>query len=343
MKILFAAGDPGGANAVVPVAAAFLARYDEVMALVNPLARAIFAAHNIPISDTTEMSSDPLDTIVDRFAPDCIVTSTSVGESMDKELIRRFKDIIPCVGVVDFWSNYSQRFSNPDTHDLVYVPNVICVVDELMRDEMIADGFSSNQIVVTGNPHFDHFADAITCAGENAREILFISQPLRDQARVPGFVPLPFDEHTALMHLIASVARLGHDYRISIRLHPKENPHSFDTYSSEFVSLATSATLEQAISRAGLIVGMLSPVLIQARAAGKSVLSYEPGLMTGDPLVSNRLGITTRVSSPAELDTAVAMYASGITSETLNDVRSVWPIGATERVLDVVLAQCLKK
>ena len=323
MKILAAAHDPGGANAVVPVLAELMRRGHEVVALAEGPAREIFSAQGVPLGDCAQ--------------PALVLVGTSAGESIDKKVTARMRGV-PTVAVLDFWSNYWQRFSSLGVKDFKYLPDLVCVIDDIAKQEMIAEGFPAEKLVVTGNPHFDHFADGITNEGEDSSRILFISQPWHDTAALLGSAPPAHDEYAALETFVTAIKVLPAQYHLSLRLHPRDLAGKYDTYMSERVRLAPEATLEEALSGSGLILGIASPVLMQAAAAGKKVLSYEPATEALDPMVSNRAGVTTRISTPEELASALQAYAAGKWPFVTKPLREVWPAGATNRVADAALA-----
>jgi len=332
MRILFSAHDAGGAHAIVPVVVALKAAGVDVIVRADGPAADICASRGIATSTRTAFAE----------GADAYIFGTSAGETIEKAIFLSVQGRMPTVAVLDYWSNYAVRFSRRD-RDFAYLPDRICVMDDIARDEMIAEGFDPARIVVTGNPHFDHFADAITSDREDAKRLLFISQPLSVMAREPGYAAYPFDEFTALADVVAACKIVLPEYRLAIRSHPKERAGKYKRVLDDRVALAKEATLEQALSRSGLIVGMNSVVLLQAVAAGKPVLSYEPGLKGPDPLVSNRLGVTRSVHSSAELADALERYASGTLPVPERSMRDVWPPGATERVVEAALSLIREK
>lgn len=305
MKVLVAAQDPGGRNAIAPVIEALRARGEEVSE--------------------------------DIQRPDMILAGTSAGDSPDKRAIASLPSV-PSIAVLDFWSNYWQRFSSLGEKDFAYLPTRVCVMDMIAQEEMLAEGFPADRIVVTGNPHFDRFADAITSDHEDRCRILFVSQPVREAANLPGFTKIGSDEYDALRDVAMCLKALPEEYYLSLRLHPKEPADKYASMLDSRIRRANEETLEDAISVSGLVVGLFSPVLMQAAAAGKKVLSYEPVLFGLDMLVSNRVGVTTRIESPSALQDACIAYASGEWPFHTKPLRSVWPMGATERVVQEVYA-----
>ncbi|MDO8553032.1 MAG: hypothetical protein Q7S01_05955 [bacterium] len=330
MKVLFSAKDAGGANAIAPVIAALSLEGAGLRGVLSGPAQDIFAATHIQFS--VEMAGPA----------DIFIAGTSAGDSPDKNIMRELGET-PSLYVLDFWLNYWQRFSTIGKKDFAFLPTRICVMDDVAKEEMIAEGFSAERLIVTGNPHFDHFADAILREGEETERILFISQPLSSVANIPGFSPISYDEYDTLKDILRALETLPEQYYVSLRLHPKELPDKYAEYLGPRVRMASERTLEEAISGAGLIIGISSPVLIQAVAGGKKVLSYEPALFGKDPLVSNRAGVTTRIESKEKLFDAFTAYARGEWPFTTRSLREVWPAGATERVVEAVHALVPKK
>lgn len=321
MKILVSAQDPGGTNSVLPVATELIRLGHEVVAEAEGVARDMFTTRSISLGTFSD--------------PAVVLLGTSGGESVEKRVTRDMRSKAPTVAVLDFWSNYWQRFSSAGVKDFAYLPDLICVMDEIAKEEMIAEGFPPEKIVVTGNPHFDHFAETITRDTEDKKRILFISQPMRMDGDMPGFTPPDVDEYT-ILETLRDFLPIGHT--LFIRLHPRDVADKYDVYLSDRVCLAPEATLEEALSASGLIIGVATPVLIQAVAAGKKALSYESVRVHRDDMVSNRTGVTTRIDSPEELARALNEYATGILSTPRRAMRDVWPAGATERVVEQVLS-----
>jgi hypothetical protein len=300
MRVLFAAKDPGGRNAIAPVIA--------------------------------RLQADGAEVGEDIVSPDIFIAGSSAGDSPDKRILRDI-GATPSLYVLDFWLNYWQRFSTIGKKDFAYLPTRICVIDDIAREEMIAEGFPPERLAVTGNPHFDHFADAVTREEEEATRILFVSQPIRDTAAVSGFAQTGLDEYAALEDLLQALQALPEGYHVSLRLHPKEPASKYSEYLGPRVRRALEQTVEEAVSRSGLVVGIWSPVLMQAAAADKKVLSYEPNLVGNDPLVSNRVGVTIRLADRGALVAALAAYGKAEWPFRAKPLREVWPADATGRVV----------
>lgn len=286
MRILWFAGDPGGYDSIRPVLDACAARGDELFGIAAEPALGIARREGRRVA-----ASAPRHEAIAQargFGPAVCLAGTSGGPSPDKEIMPEVG--VPSICVVDFWTNYLSRFS-------AALPSAICAIDDRMREEMVALGFPAAVIRVTGNPGFDDLARGIRVKGEPGRT-LFISQPVSRDATLYGF-----DEFMVVSDLIAALPR---SHSLAIRLHPRDDRHAYDHYLGSRVALSEEDDLDEDLSRAALVVGMFSPVLIRAAAAGKLAISYEPGLAIEDPLPTNAMGLTVACRSVEELRAALA-------------------------------------
>ena len=342
-RILVSANDPGGANAILPVIRMLSERGDSLHCIATGPAldqfRSTFLSPqyldkklSIGVIDGALLSDADLPHEIQTFRPDVFLAGVSIGDSIDKRILRQLKNT-PSVDVIDFWSHYGRRFSEARA-DYGHLPSRVCVIDERMRNEMLAEGFPPERLVVTGNPHFEHFTEGITRDAEDKECAVFISQPIRkDDAQSGTQLEGGYDEYQVLETVVAC---LPAGMRLSIRLHPREEKNKFDSYLTGRVTIAGEATLEEALSHAGLVIGMFSNVLMQAAFAHKPTISYQPGKAGDDPLPSNALGITALATDEEELRNLFSSYTNGTFPRPESGVERVWPKGATEHVVTVI-------
>ncbi|MBI4065733.1 hypothetical protein HY412_00875 [Candidatus Kaiserbacteria bacterium] len=332
-KVLFSANDLGGAQAILPVVVALRKKGWKCAGILTGPARGAFKRPGVPFDDGSEMADEMLASYIDTHEPDVFLAGRSVAHTVDKRMLPMLKERdIKSLYVLDFWNYYSQWFSDKDK-DFKYLPTIICVMDEMARADMLSEGFPPQCLRVTGNPHFEHFSDGIPQGTGEKYRILFISQPIsmtdpKGKSSVYGF-----NEHEVFKALLLAWSSLPNEFYLQIRLHPKEDRHRYDEYLNERVTIAQEPAIEEAIAQAGLVVGMFSPVLMQALAAGKPIISYEPNLVGADPLPTNRLGLTNRLNNEEELADALLAYADGRMQGTQTDLSAIWPPGATERII----------
>jgi hypothetical protein len=335
-RILASANDPGAANAIAPVLRALIDRGDVVLGIVTGPAEVILQEWNIPFQSAIDYSRETLTQCIDTFAPDIFVSGTSVGYSIDKQILDYVKNQIPSVYVVDLWNNYTQRFSI-DGSDLAYMPRTICVMDDIAYDTMIGEGFPLDVLRITGNPYFEHCAKNISCTDEDLQQILYVSSPISSDINA-GLDNPGFDEFTVLNAIIEAIS--GTDFFISIRLHPRDDPEKYNHLLSSVVRINTTGSTDEAVSRARIIIGAFSSVLLQALIAGKVVINYQPATNAPDPLLSNRLGLTHRVTTVDELHGILQeLIKSKALSAPIDSTRLFMPNATANviRVLDAIM------
>lgn len=308
-KVLFAAQDPGGFNAIFPVIKKMQKGHDLLILLANE-SRTIAKAKRISFMDCSSMRGDKLAAIFREFRPQVVIAATSMGLSLEKRVFEVARSLgVPVLSVIDFWSNYEMRFSNSGSSDLAYMPEAICITDAFMKKQMLGKGFGRQRLYVTGNPFFDTFKKfaAERRLTNHRRYILFISQPFsEDHTRfASGGSKLIFDEKIVFADIIKALSSTKIKLPILVALHPRDaNRNKYDaviTGSGRKISIAKKE-VSALISNAEYVIGMNSMVLLQAAMIGKRVISYQPGLARGkDTLITNRLGLSLSAFSYGSL------------------------------------------
>ena len=153
---------------------------------------------------------------------------------------------IPCLAVLDYWTNYHQRFRRLQGNQWSYsLPDRICVLDKIVRDEMIAEGFAHDQLVVTGQPYFEYVAnwrnnlstdDLVrfrTRFIEERTSILigFCSEPIVEDMNItsnnPGYTQYTTLEKTAC--ILEQLSKLKkRSIHLVIRPHPREDEKKYN-------------------------------------------------------------------------------------------------------------------
>lgn len=332
-KILFTANDPGGANAILPVVQMLLSRGDTCEGFLTGPAREIFKRAGVPFQNAEVMEDPLINSFVDMYAPDLLLSGRSVDATLDNRLLAFLLHRgVPSVYVLDFWNYYGHRFTEAREDDAL-LPTRVCVIDERMRGDMVEAGIPFDRLVVTGNPYFDHFTKGITCDHEDSLLGIFLSQPIRRDSQLEGSLNRGFNEYEVLEDVIKTLPANMH---LSIRLHPREEKSKFDLYLNDRVTIDNETTLEKALSKAGLVIGMFSPVLMQAAFASKPTISYQPGMTGVDSLPTNALGITKEAKNKTELVDLFSAYANGKFPRPTSRIETLWPKGATLRVVAII-------
>jgi len=325
--ILALAGDPGGANALAPVIA--LLRKDTSRSVLACAYRQAFDLWRERGLDPQpqEVWQQRLPALVAGAA--LLLTATSVnGIDLERTAIAlaRHADV-PSLTVLDYWSNYTQRFTDSDREGALVLPDRIAVMDELARQDMLAVGFPDATLVVTGQPAFDALPGARVAftpqrradlrrelgVGKDQLLALYVSQPFADihGSRDAAKAALGYTEDEVLAlcrHALATLARKRNfDCVLAIRPHPREPDEKFSE--TQETGLRTviwrMADRLEAVLAADLVLGMNSVLLYEAACMGCAVVSVQPGLRGDDPLQSNRSGASLAVYDTEGLGNAL--------------------------------------
>jgi len=301
IRVLAVCGDPGGGNAIAPVLTRLAAARDarlRVFAYAESMA--VLGRHGVdfivlPNGTSIETARNELRS----FGADLVLMSTSRNAlNHERKFIAAAHEAgIPSLAVLDFWSSYTERFSDGEMspRDL---PDMIAVMDEEARAAMVGLGFPVERIVVTGQPAFDGLAGDFACfdrdrrrairaswgADDKASVVLFASQPLRDLYG-PGKESnrsLGYDEREVLGLLVAVIRALavvsGRRWIVAVRRHPREKATPLLQQSVSRVTIVPDESANQyhAALAADLVVGMSSILLLEAAYLGCRVLSLQP-------------------------------------------------------------------
>lgn len=321
-------GDPGGAEALAPVVQLLQSRAD--LSLVSYAYRqgvGVFRDHALPVTELA--GGADIEGLLVAHDAECVLTATSCnGVDHEKRFVAAARQLgIPSVGLLDFWSGYSCRFTD-ETGAPVYAPDRIAVMDARAREEMIAAGVAPDRIVITGQPAFDSLSHdrrawsaerrstVRTALGAQSGDLLvvFVSQPLSvlygKDDQDPRF--LGYTEHEVAAAVADAVdavrSATGAPIRLAVRCHPREDVAAFASYAGPFTRIAAAddgPTGRECVMAADLIVGMNSRLLVEACYLGAVVLSVQPGLRHRDMLPTNELGLSRLVSSRPEVAGAI--------------------------------------
>jgi len=296
-NIVFTAMNPGGFNAIAPLIQQ-MAQEKSCTILLLCAQHAVDMAKkfHVPCIDATRHTKKTVKEFFEESPVDLLIAGTSTGMSVEKYCIEEAQlRNIPSIAVVDFWSNYAMRFSTPETRDLAYLPNMVCAIDDSMKNGMMKEGISESSIMVTGNPFFDTFKKEITQVPDC---ILFISQPFSEiYKEVDPYLTAPvFDEVAIFSDVVTVLVSLDVQLPVYIAFHPRSTERQkFDTSirdASLDIRILDGST-ESMLHRSAVVVGMNSVMLFQAALSGIPTVSYQPGITAAqDTLESNRLGIS---------------------------------------------------
>lgn len=338
-NLVVVCSEPGGANALAPVIKKLKRHHEiKVHALANNKASPIWENHNIyhDLIDE-EISMDKIKTYLKNKSTSLLLTGSSGIYTEQKRFIKAARFLnIPSIAIMDFWSNYIQRFSD-NNGDLSFMPDIITVIDDKMKDDMINVGFDPEKLIITGNPAHDDLYRWKNLVGskkiikirddlgipQNDLMILFASQPLSTLYGTNDSNPLylGYSEKSVLKVLINCLEsmqlQVSKKIFLVIRPHPSEKVEDYTHIHSNVITIITST---EGYSRdyvivADIVIGMTTMLLVEACYLDRPVISLQPNLLNEDPLPTNQIGLSIGIYSEEKIFPTLLKVIHDIESE----------------------------
>lgn len=364
MPVIFAlCGDVGGANAIAPVIER-LRNEQRVRVAAYAYGVGLMAWRQAGVDVITASEDWTVNEVgaeLSRLNAALAFVATSVnGIDLEKKVVTAARQQgIASLAVLDFWSNYKERFSD-GSGSLTCLPDQIAVMDELACEEMIKAGIDKARIVVTGQPGLDSLAEWQSRFSTDKREsirqhlgidqketlILFASQPLselcgsdRSSLRYPGYT-----EKTVLEALLRAIEKLvlkGRRPVLVIRPHPREKRNGLSDIRSDVVRIVISSygQARDVVLSADVVTGMDSMLLVESCYMGCPTVSIQPGLLLPDSLPTNHNGMTKAVYHESDILPVLEGILGNIDQMTKSSRSSVAGCDATSRVLALIYSK----
>ncbi len=325
MKVLGVVHDPGGASALSPVMRKLCAHET------TTLLAGAFATEKLG-----DLSPEPIPSSVDasfcfeffeKAHPQALISGTSWNSNVE-QMFRNHaaSQGIPSVTMIDYWANYAPRWQGA-SYSIGGLADTVCVIDEAMRLELVAEGFPESKIEVTGHPMLEQISLRPRPPAVSD-QYLFLSEPNRDGT-------LPSVENHPLK-LIASAIPAGST--LWFKKHPKEKlPENIE----EFLSASCGGRVEVKLfthqpdlSQFTCIFGFRTMGLFESRCAGIPAVSIHTNSLSGAlgaamkshgiirPSILNLDGLKAAISA-AQAAIAPGSIHLGATDKVLSILRSV--------------------
>lgn len=294
LHLLFAAGDVGGARAILPIAQQAASRGDQVSAF----AHGVFQAEGDDAWTWLDYSA------ACQIRPDALIYATSVSDPLAFQcaLAARAKNI-PIVHVLDNWSLYGARLEGVDSagNQQNLIPDIYAVMDDIAFLGAQQDNVPDAILRVTGHPGLAKLdAEKVELAGpdETGLNILFISEPAcQDSGSYDAPDGRGYDEVLVsdlfAQTLAAVLANAPDDTpaELWIAPHPRESRADvtarWNTLGDQIerlsrrrvkVGIVSPGGVRIALHGASHVVGMSSLLLYEAWLLERPTLSIQPDL-----------------------------------------------------------------
>ncbi|MFA5059074.1 MAG: hypothetical protein WC676_00405 [Candidatus Omnitrophota bacterium] len=346
-KILFFSRDPGGANCIIPLAHHMIAKKEYgILLFGKDKACQRYAQAGIDFKDIKDLlkeniSYEHIREFVHSINPVCIVTGTSEDDLAEKYLWKAASEAgIPSVAILDYWNSYCLRFSSAadtvDAKDGVKkcLPDKICIMDDFAKKEMIKEGFSSDVLEITGQPHLSEVRQRLTRVStddKNYRKklgiasgchvVVVVSEAVRTMYGDKGRAHWGYDEASLLKNTFDALCAIHKEFPqenfcLVFRLHPKDNENILDDMiagmKNDFIKVVKErgSSSEELICGADILLGASSMLLLEAAIAQKPFLSVQIGQKQQDPFILSRMDKVKRVLSADDLKMRLSAFFS---------------------------------
>ncbi|TAK99866.1 MAG: hypothetical protein EPO08_15085 [Rhodospirillaceae bacterium] len=316
IRVLFAAGDVGGARALIPII--HLAQQQGLETMV--LRHGHLAIEGSPEWRwiASEGDIDALHAALMVARPDVVVFASSVKDPTALAIARLAqRRQIPTVHVLDSWTMYRQRMTTDGLH--MFVPTIYTAIDDLAADGAAAEGIPKSILRITGQPALVTASWRTTAdqtpihkSAHKNIDLLFVSEPAAaDHGESSQSLQYRgYTEASVLSLLCSALQPLSDGIFVSVLPHPRENASDIENvWNTQKGSLLGTVLRQNALgdklAQFDGIIGMASVLLYQAWLAGRPVLSIQPELRIaalrqiehrdGATLVDNSVGAREKI------------------------------------------------
>jgi hypothetical protein len=310
LKLAFAAGDVGGARAILPVAG--LAH--KIGHQVSGMRHGPFFAE-APMAWTWDTPARFMDPEFWPDGPDALIYATSVADFAAIDAARVAREAgCPLIHVLDNWSSYKHRLATSDGLELV--PDCYAVMDDIAKTDALAGGVPGRVLQITGHPGLAKLVDEASRFGTNRTgevlRVLFVSEPALTDSGGPQASGWRGYDEVEVSRLVATKLGLlakvnpAIAIRIAVAPHPREDrgevaarwAHLCNEHLLDY-ELVEPDHVRATLHGADCVLGMTSILLYEAWLLGIPVLSLQPRLRRADlAALSKREGLLFCTDAP---------------------------------------------
>ncbi len=218
---------------------------------------------------------------------------------------------IRSIAVLDEWYNYKLRFQDENGVIGKYLPNMICLQDELSKKFAMEEGLPETVLRITGSP-------ALAGVYERAKNFVTNPPPIPEMLKKKGDRPvllflseglskthgetpdskgtygtyLGFQEKIVRADIAELAGQSGKEILVLEKLHPSEEirdaPQTGSTI--EWHVIPGTENVEPYLWHADILIGMFSKSLLESAVMGQKPISYQPNGKAPNKCTAVRLG-----------------------------------------------------
>lgn len=312
-SLLFCASDAGGARQLQPVIEEASKREWSCAVLCSAVTEPLFAQSNIAAERLPLTSIDEAERLLRDRGVQVLVVGTTGTIGSERYLTAAARICgIRSMAILDEWYNYALRFRDEEGNLTKFLPDVICVQDELSRKLALQEGLPGSILRITGSPDLAELTlraraflkhppppPAVLTAHTKIPSILFLSQPLlRAYGKEPGKSGtsgtfLGYQEETVRQDLADILSGTGSSVLVLEKLHPSEGYKKPPRTAHHVLWKVEEGSddLWPLLLHADVIIGMNTMALLQAAVLGRCPFSYQPHAFDPHLCTAVRLGL----------------------------------------------------
>jgi hypothetical protein len=295
-RILFAVGQAGSADYLIPLWRRWLARNGSASwrVIASPQAQRRIEAAGIggmPLVVGGFDGPDMLAAALGDWRPDLVFDSASGAavETAAKGLGRSLG--VPAVRLIDVWYGYRERLSANGSLDL---PDKVLVIDDQAVRQAVGEGLPECLLEPVGHPGWE---EIVPLPAGDRRHVMFASQPV---ARFYG-ERLGYTEASS-WRMLVETARQRPDLITTLVFAPHPDDDMPPPAETGLVRVAWG---RDALGQVGTVTGMFSSLMTNALLAGRHVISLQPNATGADKSNMGRERLIARATTPDELIAAL--------------------------------------
>jgi len=218
--------------------------------------------------------------VLDALQPDAVVATNS-PRSEQAAIEAAVTRHIPSVGMVDLLAQTGDSYVTRAVR-----ASKTCCLAQPVKDHLIEQGFSQDEIHVTGNPAFDElFSEATTARASEflrskgwiGRKVILYAGTWEPVSHKNSDIPAGRSYPMELERILRSYVRDRSDARLIVRFHPSDW-HLYPRWEDDdrvHFSIPNTESISSLIQASTVVVNTNSTVGLQAAVANKPVISLE--------------------------------------------------------------------